>query len=78
MIQIDDRIKFGKTKNIVSRLSTYKSSSGIEPKVLDLVFKLGYSKIEKELKEEYSGLGITKEWFEINHLDLLEKKFKNL
>lgn len=69
LIKIHNRIKFGKTKDLASRLNVYKSNSGTEPDMIKFIFGVDYSNKEKELIKAFKNKGITKEWFAVEMKD---------
>lgn len=78
VIRVNDKIKFGKTKNLNSRMASYKSHSGINPKLLDHWFGIGYSDLERDMKNSLRGKGITTEWFDGEYEKEVLEKFKTL
>lgn len=78
LIKIDNRIKFGKTKNLTARLDVYKSNSGVEPHLIRFIFGVGYSSNERELIKKFKNKGITNEWFDIKMKDSIIEHMKNM
>lgn len=78
LIKIDNRIKFGKTKDLASRLLAYKSNSGVVPKLINFIFGVNYSNKEKVLINEFRNKGITKEWFNDDMEDLIMKRMNTI
>ena len=78
IIEVNDKIKFGKTKDLKRRLATYKSHSGVFPKIIDFWFGVGYSDFENDMKKVMRGKGITEEWFEGRHKEEIENNFRKL
>ena len=78
LLEINGKIKFGKTKNLESRLQTYKSHSGEYPKVIDFWFGIDYSNLQSQVKHDFKGKGLTEEWFEKTYKNQLKEKFELL
>lgn len=66
-IKIHNKIKIGKTRDILTRLATYKSHVGHEPEILKLRFELQHTEYEAYLIKLLANTGITNEWFDEIH-----------
>jgi hypothetical protein len=74
-IKIDKKLKIGRTTDFLKRISSYKSHSGTTPIILKLNFLLQHSKFELTLIDTLKNFGFTKEWFDEEYQEKIEKLF---
>ena len=63
-IKIDNKLKIGRTTNLLKRMCSYKSHNGSNPKILKLKFLVQHSKFEYDIINNLKNVGLTKEWFD--------------
>lgn len=66
VLRIHDRIKIGRTRDIESRISQYKSHCGSIPEILLLVVVSQHSQYETMLKKKLNQENKKNEWFSID------------
>lgn len=77
---INGKLKIGKTKNILKRLSTYKSHIGEKPLIIRTFYSLNHSKDEEKIKKFLSRNKekSIKEWFDIEDRERIIETFNKL
>lgn len=75
-IKINDKIKVGRTTNLIKRLSSYKSHSGKNPEILKVIFIVQHTKYEKDLLKKLSKSDNSFEWFEEKNKDYILENIK--
>lgn len=74
-IKIDKKLKIGRTTDFLKRISSYRSHNGKTPIILKLNFLLQHSKFELSLIDTLKNIGFTKEWFDEEYQEKIEKLF---
>lgn len=73
-IGVGSNIKIGRTCNMIKRMASYKSHSGVEPNIHVVKVCIHHKKEESLLKKYLnSGSKINNEWFDKNRLDDIKK-----
>jgi hypothetical protein len=74
-IKNKDKIKIGRTTNLLKRFNNYKSHIGEFPEIVRVLFIANHTDFEKSLIKKLSNFGYTSEWFDYTHHDLIISYF---
>jgi len=75
-IKNNNKLKIGRTVNLLKRLNNYKSHIGDFPEIIKVVFVAKHTDFENNLIKTLSTLGYTSEWFDSEHYDLITSYFE--
>lgn len=75
-IKNNNKLKIGRTTDLLTRLNNYKSHIGNFPEVIKVMYVARHKDFENRLIENLSTLGYTNEWFDSKHYDLIMSYFE--
>lgn len=75
-IEVNDKIKIGRSTDLLKRLASYRSHIGSKPVILATKFLLQHTAFEQKLIKKLSTISLSKEWFDSIHREQILKEFE--